>query len=169
VTSASPLPVPVAPVWQGAAPDPLANPSLYDGIRTRRVFGFLVDLAMILMATFVVWLVLSLAGVLSLGLLLPLVPLGVGVIPVAYHSLLVGGPQSATIGMRLFDVQVRNWTGGRPTLFQAFLMAVLFYTSIGLTGSIILLVSLFNGRGRTLHDLLSGTVVVRGSAVTGRA
>jgi len=165
VTSASQLPV---PVWQGAAPDPLANPALYDGIRTRRIFGFLVDLAMILLATCAAWFVLSLAGLLSLGLLLPLVPLGVGIIPVAYHSLLVGGAQSATIGMRLFDVEVRNWTGGRPTLFQAFLMAVLFYTSIGFTGCIILLVSLFNGRGRTLHDFLSGTVVVRSSAVASR-
>jgi uncharacterized RDD family membrane protein YckC len=46
-------------------------------------------------------------------------------------------------------------------VWQAILMAVLFYATIGPTGGLVLLVALFNGRRRTLHDLLSGTVVVR--------
>ena len=29
-------------------------------------------------------------------------------------ALLVGGPQGATLGMRLADLEVRTWTGGRP-------------------------------------------------------
>ena len=68
----------------------------------------------------------------------------------------------------MFDVEVRSWTGNRPTLWQAFLMTALFLVSIGLTGFAILLVSLFNGRGRTAHDLLSGTVVIRRSALERR-
>jgi uncharacterized RDD family membrane protein YckC len=168
VTSSSSLPVPATRAWQGEAPDPLADPSLYDGIRSRRVFGYFVDLAVILLIGAAVWVALGLVGIVSFGLLMPLVPLGVAVVPVGYHSIMVGSSGSATLGMRLFDLEVRSWTGVRPTLLQAFLMAVLFYASIGVTGFFILLVSLFNGRGRTLHDLLSGTVVVRRSALLAR-
>ena len=168
MTSISTLPVPVGRAWEGEAPDPLADPSFYDGIRSRRVFGYCVDLLIILLIGIAVWVALGLAGIVSFGLLMPLVPLGVAVVPVAYHTLLVASSRSATIGMRLFDLEVRSWTGVRPTLLQAFLMAVLFYTTIGVTGFFILLVSLFNGRGRTLHDYLSGSVVVRRSALAAR-
>jgi uncharacterized RDD family membrane protein YckC len=165
LTSASSLPVPAHPAWQGTAPDPLADPTLYDGIRWRRVLGYFVDLAIIAVITIAIWFALVFAGIVSFGLLLPLVPLGIAVVPVAYHSLLVGGRRSATWGMQMLDVEVRSWTGSRPTLWQGFLMTVLFLVSIGLTGFLILLVSLFNGRGRTAHDLLSGTVVVRRSGL----
>lgn len=107
------------------------------------------------------WIVLGIAGILSFGLLAPLIPPALALIPIAYHGLLAGGPRSATLGMRLLDLEVRSFDGSRPTLWQAALMAVLFYATIGLTGSLILLVVLFNGRRRALHDFLSGTVVVR--------
>ena len=168
MTSTHSLPVPIGRAWQGEAPDPLADPSFYDGIRSRRVFAYLIDLAVILLIGTAVWIALALAGVVSFGLLMPLVPLGVAIVPVAYHTLMVGSSGAATIGMRILDLEVRSWTGARPSLLQAFLMAVLFYASVGVTGFFILLVSLFNGRGRTLHDLLSGSIVVRRSALLGR-
>lgn len=108
-----------------------------------------------------VWWALVLAGLLSFGLLWPLIPLALAVLPLAYHGLLVGGPRSATIGMSLCGLEVRSWTGQRPSVWQGILMAALFYATIGPTGGLVLLVALFNGRRRTLHDLLSGTVVVR--------
>jgi len=150
-----------APAWSGPAPDPLAQPELYDGILWRRVLGYFVDLALIAAISVAAWAVLMLAGVLSLGLLMPLVPLALALIPVAFHTLLIGGPSSATIGMQIFDTEVRSWTGERPGYWQAFLMTVLFYTSVGITGLLILAVVFFNARRRTFHDLLSGTVVVR--------
>jgi uncharacterized RDD family membrane protein YckC len=147
--------------------EPLSDPMLFDGIRSRRVLGYLVDLILIGLLSVAVWFALVFAGVVTLGLLLPLLPVGMALVPLAYHTLQVGGPRSATIGMRLFGVEVRNWTGTRPDLLQAFLMTALFLTTIALTGSLILLVSLFNGRGRTLHDYLSGTVVVRAGRLGG--
>jgi uncharacterized RDD family membrane protein YckC len=147
--------------------EPLSDPTLFDGIRSRRVLGYFVDLVLIAILSVAAWFALVFAGVLTLGLLLPLLPIAMALIPLAYHALQVCGPRSATIGMRLFDVEVRNWTGNRPDLLQAFLMTALFLTTIALTGSLILLVSLFNNRGRTLHDYLSGTVVVRAGRVAG--
>ncbi|MFZ5790656.1 MAG: RDD family protein [Pseudomonadota bacterium] len=167
MTSNNRLPAMGGAAWQGAALDPLADPALYDGIRWRRVFGYVVDLALIGFVSLVVWFLLAVAGVASFGLLLPLLPIGVALVPLAYHTLQVASPRSATVGMRLFDVEVRAWTGTRPDLWQAFLMTALFLVTVALTGSLILLVSLFNGRGRTLHDYLSGTVVVRASLIAG--
>lgn len=40
-------------------------------------------------------------------------------------------------------------------------MAALFYATLAITCSLILLVVLFNDRRRTIHDYLSGVVVVR--------
>jgi uncharacterized RDD family membrane protein YckC len=152
-------------VWQDAEDprvvEPLTDPLLFEGIRSRRVLGYFVDLILIALLSVAVWCALAFAGLVTLGLLMPLLPIGVALVPLAYHTLQVGGPRSATIGMRLFGVEVRNWTGARPDLFQAFLMAALFLTTMAITGFLILIVSLFNGRGRTLHDYLSGTVVVR--------
>ncbi len=109
----------------------------------------------------VAFLLFSVAGLLSLGLLFPIMPVGLSLVPVAYHTLLIGGPWSATLGMLLFDLEVRSWTGARPGYLQALLMTLVFYTSVGLTGFLILVVALFNARHRTLHDYLSATVVVR--------
>src|ERR1700754_3474853 len=99
--------------WQdSAAPtviEPLSDPLLFDGIRTRRVLGYFVDLILIALLSAAVWFALVFAGVATLGLLMPLLPFGVALVPLAYHTLQVGGPRSATIGMRLFGVEVRNW------------------------------------------------------------
>lgn len=152
---------PGALAWGDEPPDPLAHPDLYDGVVWRRMLGYACDLAIMAAMSVAAWTALTIAGVISFGLLLPLVPVGLAILPIAYHALLVGGPRSSTWGMRLFGVEVRSWTGGRPSLAQAALMAVLFYATIALTGSLILLVVLFNARRRTVHDLLSGTVMVR--------
>jgi uncharacterized RDD family membrane protein YckC len=159
-----PAPHPGRLSWSGEPPDPLARPELYDGVVWRRAFGYVGDLAILVILSVVVWTALTFAGILSFGLLMPLVPAALAILPLAYHGLLVGGRRSSTWGMRLFGVEVRSWTGQRPTFLQALVMAVLFYVTVGLTGALILLVVLFNARRRTVHDFLSGTVVVRGPA-----
>lgn len=147
--------------WTGSPPDPLAAPERYEGVLWRRVFAYVVDLVLIGALWVIAFLVLSVAGLLSLGLLFPVIPVGLTLVPVAYHTLLIGGPWSGTLGMMLFDLEVRSWTGDRPGYLQALLMTLLFYTTVGLTSFLILVVALFNTRHRTLHDYLSATVVVR--------
>jgi len=151
--------------WQGTPPDPLDNPDLYDGVVSRRVGAYLVDIVAIALLLAVAWLGLGLLSVLSFGLLFPLQAVAMALIPVAYHTYFIG-KSGATPGMRLFDVELRSWTGQRPDYFQAFLQTVLFYMTVGLTFWLILLVALFNDRRRTLHDILAGTVGIRQSRVT---
>ena len=149
--------------WRGpfAVPEPDAFPELYEGVLWRRSFAYLVDLVFIAFIGAGVWLVFAVLWLLSFGLLGPLLWFLFGLVPLAYHTLLLSGPRSATLGMRCFDVELRSITGERPSFMQALIQTALFYITIGLTCSLILLVALFNRRRRTLHDFLAGTVMVR--------
>jgi uncharacterized RDD family membrane protein YckC len=147
-------------------PDPDAFPEVYEGVLPRRVLAYLVDLVCIGVIAAGVAIVFFVLWLLSLGLLGPILWLLFCLIPLAYHTLQLAGPRSATVGMRLFDIELRSVTGERPGFLQALAQTALFYISLGATGSLILLVALFNRRRRTLHDWLSGTVVVRTLPIT---
>jgi uncharacterized RDD family membrane protein YckC len=151
-----------------AMPEWLDRPEHFQGLAWRRVVAYLVDGVVLSVIGLGVWLLFWFAIVVSFGLLAPLLGLiyvAMPLIPLAYHTLTIGGPRSATVGMRLFDVEMRSWTGRRPEYLQALLATALFYASIGLTAGLILLVGLFNRRRRLLHDLLCGLVAVRASAL----
>jgi uncharacterized RDD family membrane protein YckC len=141
--------------------DPFGNPSRFEGLLWRRAAAYVVDLGILLLLLALYYMALAILSVATLGLLTPLLILVGSVIPAAYHTLTIGGPASATVGMRVFKVQVRTWAGGKPGYLQALLHTVVFYLSLSLTSGLILLWPLFSNRRRCLHDLLCGTVVVR--------
>lgn len=151
-----------APSYREASlPDPVARPELFEGVLWRRAFAYLVDLCCIGVIAIFVWVVFAVLWVLSFGMLGPALWFLFGLIPLAYHTFLVSGRHSATLGMRLFDLQLRSWTGERPVFLQALAHTAIFYLSVGATCSLILLFALFNRRKRTLHDLLAGMLMVR--------
>jgi uncharacterized RDD family membrane protein YckC len=159
-------------IWQPAnaiqPPDPLAQPELYEGVTLKRIVAYLVDAFVLGLILVAAWFVTGFAGLLTFGLLLPFQPLVLGLIPIAYHTLLVGGERSATLGMRLLGLRVHSLIdgAGKPTMLQAGIQAVTFYGSMALTGSLVLLVVFFNRYRRTLHDYLSGTIVLNRVAST---
>lgn len=126
------------------------DPARLRGLLWRRVFAYFVD---VLIISFLSWLVVLVAS--------PFWPIVLTLIPLAYHSLLIGGPRSATLGQRLFGIEVRRLDGGRPTLLQAVVQTVLFYVTVTMLTPLILAVTLFNRRRRALHDMLAGTLTVR--------
>jgi uncharacterized RDD family membrane protein YckC len=142
-------------------PDPAAFPELYEGVLWRRLIAYLLDLVFISLIAVGIGVVFSVLWLLSFGLLGPVLWFIFGLVPLAYHTLLLSGTHSATFGMRCFDLELRSVTGERPGFLQALIQTALFYVTIGMTCSLILLVALFNRRHRTLHDFLAGTVVVR--------
>jgi uncharacterized RDD family membrane protein YckC len=144
-----------------APPDPTVFPEVYEGILPRRVLAYLVDLVCIAALAAGVAVGFTVLWLLSLGLLGPLLWFLLGLLPLAYHTLQLAGPHSATLGMRLFDLELRSTAGARPGFLLALAQTALFYLTVGTTGSLILVVALFNRRGRTLHDWLSGTLMVR--------
>lgn len=144
-------------------PPPAAfdDPSLYQGTTSKRVFAYLVDVVVVCLAAAAVWIGMGIVGLATLGLLLPLQPVAVALVPLAYHVGLIASPAAATLGMRLFGIRVADaQTGAPPSLAQAIIQVVAFYGSVTLTAWLILIFALFNPRRRTLHDILAGTVVV---------
>jgi uncharacterized RDD family membrane protein YckC len=94
--------------------------------------------------------------------------LGALVFVVLYDVFTIGGPASATPGMRMFGLKVITWSGGKPDNLQALLMSALFWTIHWLTGWLVAVVVFLNPRWRAAHDFLAGTVVVRADAEVGR-
>ncbi len=116
----------------------------------------------------VLWLlcawVLGMFGILTLGLGFGLWPL-LAWLPFCYHLFSILGANHATLGQRAMGLTVRrNDDLGPPTLAQAVVSTVLFYVSIGFSG-VPLVLALFTTRHRTLHDMLSGLVVIHRNAL----
>ena len=146
--------------------DPWRHPEYFTAITIRRVVAYVIDLILIFLLVGM-WTGFILAlGIITFGLAWALAGLPGLLAPLLYHSLLVAGPKSATLGMRAMRIRVCSMTldqqigDGRPTLIQAIILTVAFYLSVTATGSLILLVTLFNPRRRAAHDWLAGTVVV---------
>jgi uncharacterized RDD family membrane protein YckC len=80
-----------------------------------------------------------------------------------YYGASIGGPHSATIGMRVMDLELRTWYGAPGYFLLGATHAVLFYVSISVLSPFVLLFGLFNARRRLLHDFVLGTVVINNS------
>jgi uncharacterized RDD family membrane protein YckC len=134
--------------------------ALLAGTRTRRCLAWLVDVPLVLLLVCAVWWTLLLLGLLSFGLswtLLGFVPL----LPFAYHTLFLTSTLSATPGQATFGLMVRRDADlGPPSFAQAIVSTLVFYLTLATSG-LLLLIALVTEHKRTLHDLLSGLVVVR--------
>ena len=145
----------------GAAHDPLLHPELYDGVALRRVFAFFLDMILIGIVVAVACVMAFTLSVMSLFLItIPMVAASF-IFVVLYDVFTIGGPASATPGMRVFGLKVITWSGGRPDNLQALLMSALFWAIHSVTGWLAAIIAILNPRWRCAHDFLSGTVVVR--------
>jgi uncharacterized RDD family membrane protein YckC len=140
--------------------DPVSNPELFSGVRSRRVFAFVIDVVVIALLTFGAGILVFFLGVFTLGLgflLYGILPTMVALIYVAFT---LGGPQASTLGMRAMGLEMRLWYGAKPYPLLAAVHALLFWFSVSLLTPFVLLVSLFSDRKRLLHDIILGTVVI---------
>jgi uncharacterized RDD family membrane protein YckC len=138
------------------------------GVMSRRCVGWVIDICLLAILIWVLWGLLALFGILTLGLgfgamaILPLVPF-------CYHFFSLLSAASATPGQRIMGLTVRrNDDLGPPSVVQAFVTVICFYLTVATSG-LLLLLALFTIRHRTLHDLAGGLVVVRAQALTGQA
>src|SRR6202795_2166428 len=149
--------------------DPWTQPELFRGVLTRRVFAFLIDLIVLSIPVILACLFIAVFGVVTLGLgwaLFWLVSPASIIWAVIYCGASLGGPHSATLGMRVMDLELRTWYGAPSYFVLGAMHAVLFWLSISFLSPLVLLVGLFNGRRRLLHDILLGTVVINSSIRT---
>ena len=146
--------------------DPDVEPELFRGVLTRRVFAFLIDLVVLSVPVVLGYAFIAVFGLLTLGLGWVLFWLAwpASVIwAIVYYGASLGGPHSATIGMRVMDLELRTFYGAPGYFVLGAMHAVLFWVSVSFLSPLVVLVGLFNGRRRLLHDFVLGTVVINNS------
>ena len=152
------------PSMREAGPDPRASPELYRNILLRRLLAFTIDWVLILAVSIGTLVVLSISNVVTVVLTLGAlaVPLGLAlfIVPFMYYTLTLAGRHAATPGMRIVGLELHTWSGHPPDFGVALLRTVLFHVTVVMLSPLVLVVALFNGRRRALHDWLSGTLVL---------
>ena len=146
--------------------DPWTQPELFRGVLTRRVFAFLIDLVVLSIPVILACMFIAVFGVVTLGLgwaLFWLVSPASVIWALIYYGASLGGPHSATPGMRVMDLELRTWYGAPGYFVLGAMHAVLFWISVSMLTPLVLLIGLFNGRRRLLHDIILGTVVINSS------
>jgi uncharacterized RDD family membrane protein YckC len=149
--------------------DPDSQPELFRGVLTRRVFAFLIDLVVLSVPVILGYIFIAVFGVITLGLGFMLFWLAwpaTIVWAIVYYGASIGGPHSATMGMRAMDLEVRTWYGAPGYFVLGACHAVLFWVSISFLTPLVLLAGLLNSRRRLLHDIILGTVVINSSVRT---
>jgi uncharacterized RDD family membrane protein YckC len=147
--------------------DPATQPELFEGVLARRVVAFLIDVIIIAVPLILLAIFMAAFTVFTLGL-------GVFVFflygPIAtiwalvYYGLTFGSAKSATIGMRMVDLEMRTWYGAPCYFVLGAVHAIGYWLSVTFLTPFILLVALFNDRRRLLHDMLVGTIVINNAA-----
>lgn len=154
---------------QAHAFDPMLQPDLFRGVATRRVVAFLIDLVVLSIPVILGYLFIAVFGLITLGLgwgLFWLAWPATVIWAVVYYGASIGGPHSATMGMRVMDLELRTWYGAPGYFILGAMHAVLFWISVSFLTPLVVLIGLFNGRRRLLHDIILGTVVINSSVRT---
>lgn len=147
--------------------DPLVNPEYFHGVLSRRILAFLIDVTVLTVPVILASILILLFGIVTLGfgwMLFWFLSPATVVWAVLYFGMTLGGPASATLGMRAVDLEMRTVYGGRVPFLVAATHVVLYWISVSALSPFVLLVALFNGRRRLLHDVFLGTVVVNTEA-----
>jgi len=147
--------------------DPAVSPELFEGVLARRLIAFVIDL--IILATpvlflsmfiFVIGIVTFGLGFVFYALLTPAMVLWA----LVYYGTTLGGPRSATIGMRAMDIEMRTWYGSPAYFVLGAVHAIVFWITVSVFTPLLLVVELINERRRCLHDILVGTVIINNEA-----
>jgi len=147
--------------------DPVRNPELFQGVLTRRILAFFIDFIIISIPVMLASLFILLLAVVTFGfglvLFLLLTPAAL-IWALFYYAVTFGSAASATIGMRIMDLEMRTWYGAPAYSLLGAVHAIVFWITVSTLTPLILLVGLFNARQRLLHDFLVGTVVINNPA-----
>ena len=137
---------------------------LTSGLLMRRCLAWMLDVFVLGVLVFVGWMTGVTFTVITFGLGAPIVGL-VAVLPLLYGFISLVSPLQASPGQAAFGLAVvRNDDLGPPMPLQA-LIYMVAYLITAASGLIWCAVALVTTRHRTLHDMVSGLVVVRRSAL----
>lgn len=151
--------------------DPAANPELFEGVLARRLIAFVIDLIILAIpvvfgALFIVATTIATLGIAAIffAILSPLFWPLIVIWAICYYGFTFGSAASATIGMRVMDLEMRTWYGAPAYFVLGCAHAIVYWVTISFLTPFVLLVGFFNIRRRLLHDILVGTVVINSPA-----
>jgi len=150
--------------------DPVANPELFEGVLARRVIASIIDITIIAIPVLLAGIFMAAATIATLGLaallfafLSPLYWPLIVLWALFYYGYTFGSAASATIGMRVMDLEMRTWYGAPAYFVLGAVHALVFWLTVSFLTPLVLLVGFFNQRKRLLHDIVVGTVVINNS------
>ncbi|MEA2930139.1 MAG: hypothetical protein QOG38_2567 [Hyphomicrobiales bacterium] len=150
--------------------DPATQPELFEGVLLRRVVALLIDVLVMAIPLAFLALFIFMFGLVTLGLgwflFLAFGPLAV-IWAILYYGLTFGSAASATLGMRVMDIEMRTWYGAPAYFVLGAVHAIGYWISVSFLTPLVLLVALVNDRKRLLHDMLLGTIVINNAARAG--
>ncbi len=133
----------------------------YEGVRTRRILACALDYLIIGLLLIPFGILVFFLGLLTLSLGWALYGILAPAVALLYVWQTLGGRNQATVGMRFMGIRLDRLDGRPIDGLTAVVHTVLFWAGNVALTPLILLVTLFSDRKRTLHDILLGTVVTR--------
>ena len=135
-------------------PDPDRQSVFYDGVPAKRLMAWVADVVLI-------FVLMLLIGVLTLTVAFWLWPLFWVATSFLYRSLTIAAG-SATLGMRLMNIELRGPTGARLTGTEAMLHTAAYLISASFFLPQVLSIALMalGPRGQSLPDLFLGTAAI---------
>ena len=142
-------------------PDPHRDPQFYDGVPARRLVAFGIDFIVILFLLVAVLVAGAILTLGRLGLAGPLAMLVFSATGFVYRWIMLA-QRSATLGMILTGIEVRDGQGDRMTPMTAFIhtagfYATFFFLPLLFIGWFLMFTSPYR---RVMHDLILGSVVI---------
>lgn len=141
-----------------ALPDPDRDGQFYEGVPLRRLVAFVVDFVIILLLTVVAMFVVALA---TLGLGTPFIFVILTCTGFLYRWLMLK-QRSATVGMMVTGIEIRNVKGEKLEQSEAFLHTLGFFVTFFFTPLLIIGWFLMFGdpHRRTMHDMVLGSAAI---------
>ena len=113
--------------------DPDTNPELFEGVLARRVVAFFIDFVIIAIPVVLAAMFIFAFGIITLGLgwalywLLPAISV---VWALVYFGVTLGSERSATVGMRVMDLEMRTSYGAPAYFVLGAMHAVAFWFTV---------------------------------------
>jgi uncharacterized RDD family membrane protein YckC len=141
-------------IMSTAQPDPDYDHAFYDGVPAKRLFAWVVDVLIVTVITFIL-------GLLTLSVLWWIWPLTFIAVSFLYRAGSIAA-WSATPGMRLMNIELRNSMGARFSGGEAVLHTLAFMVATGfvILQIISIVMMVLGSRHQGLHDILIGSAAI---------
>ena len=148
---------------RAALPDPATAPELFEAILQRRAMAFIVDLVVLLILCAFLFVVGTIFGILTFGIGLLALPLLLPLAILVYYAATLGSSGRATLGMRLMDIVLTPTRGAPLDGWKILVHPLIFWVTCWIAWPLSLAFALFTPRREMVHDLVTGTLMVRRS------